>query len=244
MYSGDALLIRGNRIVCVGSVSQVHCFAGDGCEVIDMNGNFVYPGFVDAHCHVKGLGQSQEILTFDNVTSLEEAVSLVSNQAKFQNKGTWILGRNWDQEKWDITDMPDKTLLDSKIEYNPVWLTRVDAHAGLANSMAIDLAKSLNASSLNPILANISEKSLSTGLFVDEEMEFIRNVLPLPSVEDVKRMILIAQDLLLRSGLTEVHDAGIGPIEYEAYKELQKENKLKIRIYAMQNKNFVENNGF
>ena len=208
-----------------------------------MNGNFVYPGFVDAHCHVKGLGQSQEILTFDNATSLEEAVSLVSDQAKFQNKGTWILGRNWDQEKWDITDMPDKTLLDSKIEYNPVWLTRVDAHAGLANSMAIDLAKSLNVSSLNPILANISEKALSTGLFVDEEMEFIRNVLPLPSVEDVKRMILISQDLLLRSGLTEVHDAGIGPIEYEAYQELQKENKLKIRIYAMQNKNFVENNG-
>ena len=145
-----------------------------------MNGNFVYPGFVDAHCHVKGLGQSQEILTFDNVTSLEEAVSLVSNQAKVQDKGTWILGRNWDQEKWDITDMPDKTLLDSKIEYNPVWLTRVDAHAGLANSMAIDIAKSLNFSSLNPILANVSEQSLSTGLFVDEEMEFIRNVLPLP----------------------------------------------------------------
>ena len=146
LYSGDALLIRGNRIACVGSGSQVYSSAVAGCEVIDMNQNFVYPGFVDAHCHVKGLGQSQEILTFDNVASLEEAVYLVSNQAKFQNKGTWILGRNWDQEKWDITDMPDKTLLDSEIVYNPVWLTRVDAHAGLANSMAIDLAKSLNVS--------------------------------------------------------------------------------------------------
>lgn len=237
------MLIRGNRIVCVGSSSQVYSSMGTGCEVLDMDQNIVYPGFVDAHCHVKGVGQAQEIMRLDDVTSLEEGVALVKNQAKLQDKGSWVLGRNWDQERWDISDMPDKMLLDSEVKYNPVWLTRVDAHAGLANSMAIDIAKTLNDSNFDSVRAKVSQQSLSTGLFVDEEMEFIRNALPPQSVQDVKRMILTSQDLLLRSGLTEVHDAGIGPVEYEAYLELARENKLKIRIYAMQNRNFVENYG-
>ena len=85
------MLIRGNRIVCVGSSSQVYSSMGTGCEVLDMDQNIVYPGFVDAHCHVKGVGQAQEIMRLDDVTSLEEGVALVKNQAKLQDKGSWVL---------------------------------------------------------------------------------------------------------------------------------------------------------
>ena len=238
---GESILIKGNRIACVGSNNQVRSSMSSDCEVIDLRQSIVFPGFVDAHCHVKGLGQSQEILRLDNTTSFNDVVDMVQNQAKCQDIGSWILGRNWNQEKWDVSDMPVKASLDSSVKDNPVWVTRVDAHAGLANSKAINIAKGLISSNPNSIQPQVSERSLLTGMFIDEEMDFIRNALPKHTVEDVKRMILTAQDLLVRAGLTEVHDAGIGPIEYQAYLELESEKKLNIRIYAMQNRDFFDN---
>ncbi len=242
-YTGTAILIRDNRIVCVGSNRQVLKSAGSECKVIDLNGSYVYPGFVDAHCHVKGLGQSREILKLGEAKSLEELVLLVRDQANLQEENTWILGRNWDQEKWDVPDIPNRNLLDSLVMNHPVWVTRVDAHAGLANSQAIKMARLSTALINGSAKSTVSERAILTGIFVDEEMEFIKNALPLQTVEDAKRMILRAQDLLIQSGLTEVHDAGIGPIEYQAYLELLEENKLKIRIYAMQNSKFIDEFG-
>ena len=95
---GESILIKGNRIACVGSNTLVRNSMSPDCEVIDLRQSIVFPGFVDAHCHVKGLGQSQEILRLDNTTSFNDVVAMVQNQAKFQDIDSWILGRNWNQK--------------------------------------------------------------------------------------------------------------------------------------------------
>jgi len=134
-----AIAIRGDRIVRVGMAADIVGLKGPATRVIDLGGATVVPGLHDAHGHFVGLGASMQNLELRSTRSFEEIVGMVRRRVASARPGEWILGRNWDQNDWAETDWPTHDLLTAAAPDNPVYLTRVDGHAGVANRRAMEL---------------------------------------------------------------------------------------------------------
>ena len=231
-----AILIEGSRIAKVGSQDELETVLPSGSTRLNLNRAFAYPGLVDSHGHIRSLGQSMKTVRLDNMHSYDEVVEHVKERSQEIPKGAWIQGRNWNQENWGTRDFPTHGLLSMEVPDHPVWLTRVDGHAGIANSKAMEIA-GVTDSTPSPNGGMVGSKDGKlTGLFLDVAMSLIRASIPPITVGQAKSMILDAQEACLRAGLTEVHDAGIGLTELKAYQELVSEGRLKLRVYAMQDK--------
>ena len=189
---------------------------------------------MDAHGHMQSLGATQEQLDLRGVGSLEEVERRVKERAVAVAPGSWITGRNWDQSLWPGGEFPTAAVLDRAAPFHPVWLRRVDGHAGWANSAALRLAKVDKDTKAPPGGQIIRGSSGSpTGIFIDGAMSLVGKAVPAPAKEDVKRHLLAAQQICLENGLTAVHDAGISQTAAAAYRELEREGKLSVRVYAM-----------
>ena len=231
-----AILIEGSRIAKVGSRYELEKAMPSGSTRLNLNRAFAYPGLVDSHGHIRSLGQSMRMVRLDDMRSYDEVVERVKERSREIPKGAWIQGRNWNQENWRTRDFPTHELLSMEVPDHPVWLTRVDGHAGIANSKAMEIA-GVTDSTPSPNGGMVGSKDGKlTGLFLDVAMSLIRGSIPPITVDQAKSMILDAQEACLRAGLTEVHDAGIGLTELKAYQELVSEGRLKLRVYAMQDK--------
>jgi predicted amidohydrolase YtcJ len=147
---------------------------------------------------------------------------------------SWITGGNWDQSLWPGGEFSTAAVLDEVAPGRPVWLTRVDGHAGWANSEAMrraGIAKETKAPADGQILRDKDGKP--TGVFVDGAMGLVGKVVPGATRGEIERRILAAQRAILAEGLTGVHDAGISRTEAEVYLELDRSGRLKLRVYAM-----------
>ena len=129
----DAMVIRAGRVAYIGDTRGAMTLAGAGIRVLDMGGRTIIPGMVDAHGHVAGLGSALSIVDLTGASSYDEIIARVAAKAKTVQPGTWITGRGWDQNRWGDTRFPTHDKLTIAVPNNPVWLTRVDGHAGLAN---------------------------------------------------------------------------------------------------------------
>lgn len=234
----EAMAVKGDRIVAVGRLDDLEKLRA--ARVVDLRGRCVTPGLIDAHGHVAGLGS---LLTgridLRSTKSLEELVREVEAKAKKLKKGDWILGGRWDQANWNQKEFPTHEKLSAVTPDHPVLLSRVDGHAALANRRAMELA-GVTRDTPNPSGGEIlrDSKGEPTGIFVDNAIDlFDRVVVGGRSVRDE---ILAAQDRCLSVGLTGVHDAGIGSHEVEVYRALEKDGKLKLRVYAMGGPGFAE----
>ena len=195
---------------------------------------FAMPGLIDAHGHMEALGAGQEELDLRGVASVDEVARRVEARIEATDGDSWITGRNWDQSLWPGGAFPTAAALDAASPRRPVWLERVDGHAGWANTEAMRRAKvtkNSKAPSDGQILRDSDGKP--TGVFVDGAMSLVGRAVPGPALKDVKRRLLAAQKHTLQNGLTGVHDAGISTLVEEAYRELDREGQLVIRIYAM-----------
>lgn len=230
----EGVAIRGPGIVRVGARSQLLELRGPATQVLDFPNGLITPGLIDAHGHMSSLGASLEELDLRGVASLEEVRRLVA-EARAERKGEgWILGRNWDQSLWPGGEFPDASLLDLASPDQPVWLTRVDGHAGWANSAAMKTAgidRQTQAPSDGQILKGPSGDP--TGIFVDGAMSLIERFVPAPNRQTIERRLLLAQQAVLSEGLVSVHDAGISLLEADVYRALASDGRLKLRIYAM-----------
>jgi predicted amidohydrolase YtcJ len=147
IYTGDAnrqtaeaIAISGDRIVRVGANTDVLSLRGSATRVIDVSGGTIVPGLEDAHGHFTGLGASMQSIDLRGTTTYEQVVGMVRQRAATARPGEWIVGRGWDQNDWPEKQWPTHELLSAASPNNPVYLTRVDGHAGLANRRALDLA--------------------------------------------------------------------------------------------------------
>ena len=211
-------------------------------EVIDCSNLFMLPGLVDSHGHMTHLGKNQYEVDLRDCKSEYEVVQKIKNFLDLNNNLSWINGGGWNQENFDIKSLPDNKYLSVNFPDIPVTLTRIDGHAIWCNKKALDMAN-IQEYTLVPDGGEILKKDGSlTGILVDKAQQLIRNIIPTDNINDVKRWILRAQKICLSKGLTEVHDAGISSIQFDAYKELINEGKLKIRVYAMANQELFENN--
>ncbi|MBI5863396.1 MAG: amidohydrolase, partial [Planctomycetes bacterium] len=164
--------------------------------------------------------------------SFEDVLAAVAEKVKTARKGEWILGGRWDHESWQDKKLPSHEKLSEISPDNPVWLRRVDGHAGLANALAMKIV-GVTRESETPSGGDIirTKGGDLTGVFVDNAM----NVFSVRAGggRNAADLLLKAQDMCLAVGLTSVHDAGVSPREIAAYRELEQSGKLKMRIYAM-----------
>ena len=133
---GWSVVVSGERIIAVGPANEIRVSHPDA-RVIDVTGTTILPGLTDAHGHLYGLGLSLDTVNLVGLDSYDEAIARVKERASKATAGEWILGRGWDQNHWPVKEFPTAAPLDAAIADHPVWLRRVDGHAGLANRAAM-----------------------------------------------------------------------------------------------------------
>ncbi|HUU96502.1 MAG TPA: amidohydrolase [Phycisphaerae bacterium] len=230
----EALGVAGDRIVAVGSNAEVRKLVQPQTRICDLDGKTVLPGLIDAHCHVASLGSfGLGRIDLSEARSYEDLVAAVAARVKKAQPGEWIVGGRWDHENWPGRKLPTHHKLSEVSPDNPIWLTRVDGHAGLANVAAMKLA-GITRDTPDPPGGEVirDENGDPTGIFVDNAEGLIARHVE-AGVTDTAALILKAQEMCLSVGLTGVHDAGVAPAEIEVYRELADSGRLKLRVYAM-----------
>lgn len=221
------------RITAVGSNAEVAARA-KGARQVDMGGRTVLPGLIDAHGHVFGLGQQLTQLDLSGSTSLADATRAIAAYAKENANHAWIRGRGWNQENWKLGRFPTAAELDAVESSRPVWLERVDGHAGWANSRTLALA-GITKSTPDPAGGKIMRDANgeATGVLVDAAQELVTKVMPAQTEEQGRMVLDRSLQEIARMGLTAVHDAGIGVGEDRLYRDYADKKKLTTRVYAM-----------
>jgi predicted amidohydrolase YtcJ len=230
----EAIAIRGDRIAAVGTSADILKLKGPSTRVIDVNGRTILPGLHDSHGHFTGLGVSLQVLRLRGTRNWEQIVGMVRRRAASARPGEWILGRNWDQNDWPVKEFPAHDLLTAAAPNNPVYLTRVDGHAAVANKAAMDAA-GLTRETTDPDGGRIIRDANGnpTGTLIDKAMGLVSNKIPPTTREQLEEQILLADAEARRLGLTMVHDAGANTETVEAYKRLIDSGKLQTRLYVM-----------
>ena len=232
-HAGYAVAVADGKVIAVGpSVEILRTF--QNARVIDVTGTTVLPGLTDAHGHLYGLGLSLDTVNLVGSTSLDEVIARLKPRAASAHPGEWILGRGWDQNRWPGKQFPTAAPLDAAVSDHPVWLRRVDGHAGLANTAAMRAA-GVTASTPDPEGGRIIRDAGGnpTGVFVDAAEGLIDRAVPPPSFELRKRRVLAAAQKIAENGLTETHDPGADDETIRAVRELIDEKRFPIRDYSM-----------
>src|SRR6266540_548246 len=230
----EAFAVRGGRIAFVGSARGALTLAGPRTERLDLAGRTVIPGIVDAHAHLLGLGQALRTVDLVGTRSYEEVIARVAERATTARPGAWILGRGWDQNDWADTRFPTHEALSRAVPNNPVYLTRVDGHAALVNTKALELAGVTRATS-DPTGGRFIRDSAGapTGVLIDAAQGVVGRVIPAASVTELREQTLAAIADLNRWGLTGIHDAGVDAQGIAVYEALAKEGRYSLRNYVM-----------
>ncbi|SDJ76768.1 hypothetical protein SAMN04488540_11341 [Ferrimonas sediminum] len=203
-------------------------------RLIDGKGHTLLPGLTDAHGHIMGLGYLQSDLDLSGVTSKQAALERLRQFADAHPHLTWIRGRGWNQELWPDTAFPTASDLDAVVPERPVWLRRVDGHAGWGNSRALTLAR-ITPATADPeggqLLRNADGSP--TGILIDNAMGLVEGRLPSREPHETEAAFRSATRKLASLGLTGVHDAGVDYRTLQMYQAWDQQQQLPIRIYAM-----------
>lgn len=229
-----AFAVKAGKIIALGTDEEMLEFSAP--EKTDLKGKTVIPGFHDGHCHFYGYGLDLKKIWLTQTESFEEVLEVLQINRN-RMVGGWIFGRGWDQNKWPGKSYPDNSKLDSLFPDIPVFLLRVDGHAALANSKALQMA-GINASTVIDGGLIEKKKGRLTGILLDNAADRVSNIIPEFSYEDKKEALLNAQRNCFEVGITSVTDAGIesSGLTVEVIRiidSLQQAGDLKMRINAM-----------
>jgi len=203
-------------------------------KVISGEGKTVLPGLIDGHGHVLGLGQNLAQAELRGSESEQDAVARVAAFATENADAPWIIGRGWNQVLWPSNSFPTAASLDEVLPNKPVYLKRVDAHAGWANSKALALA-GINKNTIDPPGGEIIRDSNGnpTGVLIDNAMALVEQRIPTADEAAKVRALNAAFAHLLALGITSVHDAGVDSDTLSLYQQLAVTKKLPLRLYPM-----------
>ena len=229
-----ALAVDGGRVLYVGDSAGAMAFQADDTEFVDLQGNTVIPGMVDAHAHLAGLGAALRNVDLVGTESYAQVIERVVARAREVPAGTWILGRGWDQNDWPNTRFPTHEALSRAVPDHPVVLTRVDGHATLVNAAAMREA-SLTSATPDPSGGRIERlpDGSPSGVLVDRAMGLVSRAIPPTSAEELRASVLAAVAEANRWGLVGVHDAGVGRRVIDVYEALAAEGRYELRNYVM-----------
>ncbi len=229
----SAISFTGDKIDKIYTADEVLPTAKT-LTVIDGQGKTLIPGLIDSHGHILNYGLSLLRADLVNTKSEQDAVNKTLSYAKANTELTWIQGRGWNQTQWPSNAFPTSKSLDALFPEQPVWLKRVDGHAGWANSKAMAIA-GITKDTVSPEGGEIikDKHGSPTGVFIDNAMALIDNSIAPLTIKQQKQVLVKAMDSLASYGLTSVHDAGIDSENLIAFKELSQENAMSIRVNAM-----------
>ena len=231
--TAQAVAVLGDRIVAVGSNTEVDAWRAPHTHVIDAGGKLLLPGFNDAHVHFMSGGMQLDNIQLNDATTPEEFARRIGERARVTAKGEWIVGGNWDETKWNPPNMPTKELIDAVTPDTPVFVSRYDGHMGLANSVALRLA-GITAKTPDPPGGTIVRDAQGnpTGALKDAATDYIDKVIP-PLTHDqrlkiVKRALAHAASV----GVTSVQHMVASNEDIAVYSELLQRDELTTRIYV------------
>jgi len=230
----EAVAVRGDKIIFVGSNKEVEKYILPSTDIIDCSGKLVLPGLTDAHAHIHSLGDELTTLNVTGTTSYQEIIDRVAARVQTSEPGEWIVGGRWDQNDWEDRSFPVHIPLSEVSPDNPVYLNRIDGNAAFANQRALEIA-GITKDTHDPVGGFIirDENGEPTGVLVNRAMNLVSDHIPADSDEQFKQKFLRAVRSCLSVGLTGVHEAGIGSKHINLYKNLIDRSQLNMRIYAM-----------
>lgn len=244
----QAVAVADGWIVAVGSDADIAAFVGDETEIVELEGRFAAPGFIEGHGHYMGLGNTQTILDLADARTWDEIVGMVAQAAAEAGPGAWIRGHGWHQEKWDappdpaVEGGPTHAALSAATPDNPVLLTHASGHAAFANAAALALA-GLDRDAEPPaggefvrdadgeLTGLLRETAQRPVAAVFSEVQAARS--PEEIDADFRRQVALAGQEALSKGVTSFHDAGAGFAAIDRFKELEAEGALPVRLYVM-----------
>lgn len=251
----EAMAIKDGKIVDIGPENDIlNKYISE--KIIDCKKRTIYPGFIDAHCHFVGYALNLKEVNLIGTTSYEDVLSRVKKFADANPNG-WIVGRGWDQNDWEEKDFPTRFALDELFPNRPVFLTRVDGHAALANKTALKIAginsnSKVDGGAIMGTFINDGDPSWfadasmqeevdhhsypywePTGILLDNAVDIVKKHIPPPTSGELRKALLSAQQNLLAVGITTVDDAGLTKDTIDLIQDMHKQNKLFIKVYAM-----------
>ncbi len=250
----EAIAIRDGRILALGDRAEVEAFRGSDTADYDLAGRALAPAFVDHHVHLLNLGfsllyraePSPAFVDLAGLDSLEALGDRIEASATTLPEGTWILGQSWSQGAWGASALPTDEVLSTAAPAHPVFLTRVDGHAGWANEEALATA-GIDGATPDPTGGVIRRgpDGSPSGVLLERANELVRPSLPEPSPAEIRRAFHLAAEALAAQGVTEVFDAGfLGlpgvvdlSLDFETYMaflvEADLESPLPLRVHLM-----------
>jgi len=200
-------------------------------QVLDLEGKYVYPGLIDAHCHFYGYCLSLLQADLRGTKSFDEIIGIIKeHDVKYNSE--WVIGRSWDQNDWEIKEFPTKEKLDIAFPEKPVYLRRVDGHAAVVNSKALQLA-GITAKTKIDGGKIILQNGQPTGVLIDNAMTLVEKLMPEVDNESIIKALEQGEQNCFNAGLTSVGDAGLSKKEILLIDSLQKSKRMHIRINAM-----------
>ena len=227
----EAMAVQDGKIVAVGTNDAIlKEYISD--SVVNAAGAVVYPGFIDAHAHFVGYGQSLFAVDLMFVNSWEEVINRVKDFAAKHPGKTWIRGRGWDQNRFPGKQFPTNEQLNALFPDRPVILERVDGHASIANNAALSIAGIKVGQTMEGGSFVVANGQL-TGLLIDNAVGMVEKFAPAVTKEDYKNWLTAAQANCFATGLTTITDCGLHPTAVSMIDTLQQNNDLKMRLYVM-----------
>ena len=238
----EALAIANARILAVGSDAEIQPYAGRNTKIIDLKGRLAVPGMIDSHAHFIQGGFQLLSLDLKDARSEEEFTRRIGERAKSLASGRWMLGGDWDEQAWASAKLPTRQMIDAVTGEHPVFLSRYDGHAALANSLAIKLAGVTRATP-DPVGGLIVRDAAGdpTGIFKDDAQELIAKVIPPPTEAEMAEALRAGLAEAARVGLTSVHSITVDADSYngsftgevQLLRRAEQEGWLSCRMYEV-----------
>lgn len=230
--NAEAIAIKDNKFIYVGDNEGAARYACGDANIIDLVGQAVYPGLIESHGHLSGVGFREVSLNLQGINSLAEMLDAVKAYADANPDQTWINGRGWIEKVWPENRFPNRQDLDEIVPDRPVTLRRADGHALVANTMALEAA-GITGTSENPVGGhiNLDENGEPTGMLIDTAMRYINPLIPSPTLEQTKTAIQAGTERNVSLGWTGFQNAGGSYEGFELMRELHAEGKLAHRVY-------------
>ncbi len=226
----EAMAIKDGKIMAVGTDDQI-LSQYQAKETRDLQGRYVYPGFIDPHSHFMGYSMNLLRANLWMSESMEEIVERLKAHQKTMI-GDWLQGRGWDQNLFEVKEMPDNRLLNEAFPDVPVYIIRVDGHAAVANDKALEMAGITGNTHVDGGEVRV-RNGKPTGLLIDRAMYLVSSLIPQPTTTQLVELLKRGQADMFEVGLTSVCDAGLPKTSILLLDSLYKANELDIRVYAM-----------
>jgi predicted amidohydrolase YtcJ len=239
----EAVAVKGDRIVKVGTDKEIHQLVGENTQVIRLNGKTVVPGFIDTHIHVADFGRLLTWIGLSNADSIQEVQNLLRTRVQKSPKGKWLLGRGWNQTRFTEKRFPTRFDLDAVSPDNPVIFYHQSGQVCVVNSKALGLAgvTRLTRVPQGGAADRDEETGELTGVLRDTATNLIWNVIPEPSEDELAEAAGLACEKIAEAGVTSVHWMVLSPIELSIFRKLQAQNRLPTRVYVVVPANLLDN---